>query len=83
MTKKDIMYFIRKAFEEGAPRKGAMPETNILNAEYASGKVHAYLDIVIREFGYDEYLDIVERIRPQLDSLLDRAQLIYQRRDAQ
>ena len=77
-----LTYLIRKAILEGAENKKAMPETNILNAEYASGKIHAYLDIICREYGYDKYVKVIDRIRPQLNLFLDRTEAIYELKGA-
>lgn len=68
---------IDKALKDGEIRPAAMPQTNVLNAEYALGKYHAIIDIMSQLFDYNVIAGIHEKYRSTIDSLTERANTIY------
>ena len=79
MTIKELNDLIDLAIKDSHVIPGAMPQTNVLNAEYAAGQVYAYLHIIQREYGIDEYVKAAGRTQQARQELLDRTQALYEK----
>ena len=75
-----LEYFNKKidrAIKDAELRPNAMKQTNVLNAEYALGKIYGYLEVIQDQFGVDTFVEAVERITGKIDELTERTQEIY------
>lgn len=79
MTLERLNQMIDEAITAAEIRPQAMKQTNILNAEYALGKVFAILDIIQNTHGIDALIKAKERIDNSITELTDRTQAIYTR----
>lgn len=79
MTLERLNQMIDEAITAAEIRPHAMKQTNILNAEYALGKVFAILDIIQNTHGIDALIEAKERIDNSITELTDRTQAIYTR----
>ena len=77
MTLEDLNHRIDEALKEGAPRPGALPQTNILNAEFSLGKYFALLFLIKDVHGIPAMIETKERTQAAVDDLTNRAQAIY------
>lgn len=77
LTLKYLIECIDNALKEGEKRRGAMPQTNVLNAEFSLGKYFAILDIIKTGFGIEAMIDVHEKYNPIIDDLMKRTQDIY------
>ena len=79
MTLEQLNQMIDKAIKDAQERPQAMKQTNVLNAEYALGKIFAILDIIQNTHGIDALIEAKERIDNSITELTDRTQAIYTR----
>lgn len=79
MTLQELNELIDKAITGAEIRPAAMETTNALNAEYALGAIHAYLDIIWKVYGIDSFLEGYERIQIAVEDLTRRTQTLYER----
>lgn len=77
MTLEYLNDLIDKALLEGQKRRGAMHQTNILNAEFALGKYFALLNIIDEVYGIDEMIKTKDRTQATIDELTGIANEIY------
>lgn len=77
LTLEYLNNLIDKALLEGQKRRGAMHQTNILNAEFALGKYFALLNIIDEVYGIDEMIKAKERTQAAIDELTGIANEIY------
>lgn len=77
MSKKKIIDLIEQAIKDGQERPHALKQTNILNAEYAAGKVFGLLDVIKMEYGLEVMADIYSKYRDQIDGFATRTQELY------
>ena len=77
MTLEYLNKKIDEAINDAALRPGAMKQTNVLNAEYALGKIYGYLGIIQDQFDIDTFIQAVARITKIIDELTERTQEIY------
>ncbi len=76
MTLENLNRRIDEALNDGAPRPGAMPQTNVLNAEFALGKYFALLFIIQDVHGIPAMIETKERTQRLVDYLTRRTQEI-------
>lgn len=77
MTLERLNQMIDEAITAAEIRPQAMKQTNILNAEYATGKVFAILDIIHELYGIDALIAARERTQAATDALTLRTQELY------
>lgn len=82
MTLQELNELIDKAITGAEIRPAAMDATNILNAEYALGAIHAYLDIIYKVHGLDSFVEGYDRVQAAVEDLTRRTQTLYERRTA-
>lgn len=77
LTLEYLIECIDNALKEGEKRRSAMPQTNVLNAEFSLGKYFAILNIIHKVFGVESMIDVHEKYNPIVDDLMKRTQDIY------
>ena len=77
MTLERLNEMLNESINGAEIRPHAMKQTNILNAEYASGECMAILNIIKELFGLDAFIAAYDRTRTARDTLLERTQEIY------
>jgi hypothetical protein len=68
---------IENALKDGAEKPAAIPQTNVLNAEYALGKYHAIIDIMSEIYDYKVIAGIHDTYKGTVEGLMKRANSIY------
>ena len=77
MTLKQLESMINKAISDAVVRPHAHEVTNVLNAEYALGKIFALLEVIEDTYGIEAMTKIYDRISDVIDTLMKRTQAIY------
>ena len=77
MTLQELNELIDEAIEKSKENPAAMPQTNALNAEYCLGTIHAYIDIIWKQYGIDAFFEAVDRTGSTVKELMERTQIVY------
>lgn len=79
MELKELNQLIDNAIKNAVERPDAMATTNALNAVYANGAIHAYLDLIWKIHGAEAFVEAADRVRDARETLLKRSEKLYTR----